>query len=60
MAQDDTRLGTPPEGRSRPDPHGNRDKPPRMAMGLLIGLIGICTLIGALVLWRYGSIPGSA
>lgn len=59
MAQDDTRLGTPPENRPSHGGHG-KDKPPRMAMGLLIGLIGICTLIGALVLWRYGSIPGSA
>ena len=52
--EDDTRLGTPPEAR-----HPDDDKPPRMAMGLMIGLIAACAVVVAIVLWLFGEVPGS-
>ena len=52
--EDDTRLGTPPEAR-----HPDDDKPPRMAIGLMIGLIAACAVVVAIVLWLFGEVPGS-
>lgn len=51
--EDDTRLGTPPEAR-HPD-----EKPPRMALGLMIGLILGCAAVVAALLWMFGNVPNS-
>ena len=53
--EDDARLGTPPEARA---PHEG-DKPPRMGLGLMLGLILGCAAVVAVVLWLFGNVPGS-
>lgn len=53
--EDDARLGTPPEARP---PHEG-DKPPRMGLGLMIGLILGCAAVAAVLLWLYGNVPQS-
>lgn len=53
--EDDVRLGTPPEAR-----HPAPEKPPRLALGLMIGLIVGCAVVVGIVLWLYGNVPGSA
>ena len=55
QTEDDTRLGTPPEAR-----HPGDAKPPRLALGLMIGLITGCAVIVGLLLWWFGNVPGSA
>lgn len=52
--EDDTRLGSPPEAR-----HPTDDKPPRMALSLMIGMILACAVIVGMVLWAFGEVPGS-
>lgn len=52
--KDDTRLGSPPEAR-----HPTDDKPPRMALSLIIGMILACAVIVGMVLWAFGEVPGS-
>ncbi|WP_372016395.1 hypothetical protein [Pseudoxanthomonas sp. 10H] len=52
--EDDTRLGAPPEAR-----HPTGEKPPRMGLGLMVGLIAGCAVIVAIVLWFVGEVPGS-
>ena len=54
--EDDARLGTPPEARH---PQADGGKPPRMAMGLMLGLILGCAAVAAVLLWLYGNVPQS-
>lgn len=54
--EDDTRLGAPPEARH---PAPASEKPPRLALGLMIGLILGCAVIVAILLWLFGNVPGS-
>ena len=53
--EDDARLGTPPDARA---PHEG-DKPPRMGLGLMLGLILGCAAVAAVLLWLYGNVPQS-
>ena len=53
--EDDARLGTPPEARA---PHEG-DKPPRIGLGLMLGLILGCAAVAAVLLWLYGNVPQS-
>jgi|GEM_PF-1392026 len=52
--EDDVRLGTPPEAR-----HPTEEKPPRLALGLMIGLIAASAVVVGIILWLYGNVPGS-
>lgn len=52
--ENDTRLGAPPEAR-----HPTEDKPPRLALGMMIGLILASAVIVGMVLWAFGEVPGS-
>ena len=55
--EDDARLGAPPEARH---PQPASEKPPRMALGLTLGLIAGCALVAGVLLWLFGNVPGSS